>query len=88
MLQKVQIKFPQLSCWMETCYGSPILLKFWENTITSEARVKQGNPLATLLFSHLPQPVAKQLQRVEGLVLNAWYLNGTLVGSRDTLCAA
>ena len=46
----------------------------------------QGDPLGPLLSDLLLQAVAQQLQEVEGLNLNAWYLDhGTLVGPREAL---
>ena len=51
--------------------------------------VQQGDLLGPLLFALLLQPVAQQLQEVEGLHLNTWYLDdGTLVGNLQALQAA
>ena len=89
ILEEVRDKFPQLSRWVETCYGSPTLLNFGEEVITSEAGVQQGDPLGPLLFSLLLQPMAEQLHEVDGLIFNSWYLDdGTLVGTRAALQAA
>ena len=54
--------------------------------MSSEAGVQQGDPPGPLLSALLLQPVTQQLQEVEGLNLNAWYLeNRTLVRSREAL---
>ena len=48
--------------------------------------VQQRDPLGRLLFSLLLQPVLKELGEVEGLHMNAWYLDdGTLVGLKAAL---
>ena len=62
------------------------LLPELREVISSEAGVQQGDPPGPLLSALLLQPVTQQLQEVEGLNLNAWYLeNRTLVRSREAL---
>ena len=49
--------------------------------------MQQGDPLASLVFSLVLQPIIDTLEeRVPGLKVNAWYLDdGTLVGTLDQL---
>ena len=68
------MKFPQLSQWVECCYGTFSFLNFGDTVVLSAAGVQQGDPLRPLLFSLLLQPVAERLQEVDGLELNVWYL--------------
>lgn len=70
-----------------TCYGQPSHLLFGANSILSKLGFHQGDPLAALLFSLVLQPLVNLIQeRLQGLSLNAWYLdNGTLVGREGDL---
>ena len=79
ILEEVRNKFPQLSRWVECCYGTSSFFDFWDTVLLSAA-------WAPPLFSLLLQPVAERLQEVDGLELNVWYLDdGTLVGTREAL---
>ena len=79
-------KFPQLSQWVECCYGTSSFLNFGDSLVLSAAGVQQGDPLGPLLFLLLLHLVAERLQKVDGLELNTWYLDGrTLVGTWETL---
>ena len=62
ILEEVRTRFPQLSCWVETCYGQHSFLNLGDEVLTSEAWVHPGDPLGPLLFALLLQPVVQQLQ--------------------------
>ena len=59
------------------------------NTILSQCKVQQGDPLGPLEFSLMLQPIVKCIKaKLPGLQINAWYLNaGTLCGSHNDLAA-
>ena len=89
MFAEVRRRFPQLSRWVESCYGQATHLNFGSSTILSTTGVQQGDPLGPLLFSLTEHPVVERLQEVGGLVQNSWYLDdGLLVGSPDALVQA
>ena len=80
---------PSLSPWVESCYGVASVLNFGDTTILSTTGVQQGDPLGPLLFSLVEQPVIEQLQEIEGLNQNSWYLDdGLLVGTKEALSEA
>ena len=89
MFAEVRRRFPQLSRWVESCYGQATHLNFGSSTILSTTGVQQGDPLGPLLFSLTEHPVVERLQEVGGLVQNSWYLDdGLLVGTPDALVQA
>ena len=89
LLEEVKAHFPQLYPWAVTCYGQHSHLNFGGHRLSSEAGVQQGDPLGPLFFALLLQPVLLQVQAIEELNLNAWFLDdGTLVGTREELCQA
>ena len=75
ILEEVRNKFPHLSWWVECCYSTSPFLNFGDRVVLSAAGVQQGDPLGPLLFSLLLHPVTERLQEVDGLELNAGYLN-------------
>ena len=51
--------------------------------------MQQGDPLGPLFFTLLLQPVLLKVQDVQGLSLNAWYLDdGNLAGTTAALQAS
>ena len=86
IISEARDHFPQLSMWVEACYGAASNPTFGEAVLQSMRGVKQGDPLGPPLFALLLQPILKELQEVEGLFLNIWYLDDrTLCGTRAAL---
>ena len=56
-LAEVCDKFPELLAWVTTCYGQPSHLLFGSESISSQRGFHQGDPLASLLFSLILQPL-------------------------------
>ena len=86
-LSEVADKFPEALAWVSTTYGAPSHLMFGDTHISSETGFHQGDPLASLLFSLVLQPVVKMIeQEVPGLKINAWFLDdGVQVGTKEEL---
>ena len=63
------------------------MLQFADTTIHSNTGFHQGDPLASLLFSLVLQPVVKIIEaEVPNLRVNAWFLDdGAQVGTREQL---
>ena len=80
-------KFPEILSWVTTCYGQASHLLFGSELLSSERGFHQGDPLASLLFCLVLQPLLKLIkERLPDLALNAWYLDdGTLVGTAEQL---
>ena len=86
LLEEVKAHFPQLYPWAVTCYGQHSHLKFGDQRLSSQAGVQQGDPLGPLFFALLLQPVLLKVQDVDGLTLNAWYLDDSnLAGTTPAL---
>lgn len=88
--KEVRVHFPELSAWVETCYGQPSLLRFGHGTIASCCGLHQGDPLTPLLFALALQPLLQKLQKeIPDLLANVWFLDdGILIGRRDLLIKA
>jgi hypothetical protein len=80
-LQAVRDQFPALYEYSVAAYGEDTLLLFAGTFLASRAGVQQGDPLGPLFFS---LALSRLLQNVEmdGLELNAWYLDDGTVGGR------
>lgn len=90
MLEQVRKFSPQLSAYVEFCYGTPSRMYFGEHFFSCSTGVQQGDPLGPLLFSLTLQPLLLDLKAyVPDLVLNAWFLDdGSLIGDIASLSAA
>ena len=87
VFKEVRTHFPQLSLWVESCYGSQAFLRFGEAIITGTTGLHQGDPLASFLFALALFPLLVKIKEdVPELLAQLWYLDdGTLVGSLETL---
>ena len=90
MFEQVRSVFPELSAFVEWCYGSAPHLFAGDYLIASEAGVQQGDPLGPLLFALTIHPLIKEMEkRWPNLDLLAFYLDdGTLVGDCKDVAAA
>ena len=71
-LDAVLQNFPEILSWVKTCYGQPSHLLFGNTSLSSQLGFHQGDPLATLLFSLVLQPLVNLIsERVPGLACNA-----------------
>ena len=74
--------FPELSRWVEWCYGTTSALTYGQIRISSEEGAQQGDPLGPLLFSLVMLQVSEEIKISSGgLQLHMWYLDdGVLAG--------
>jgi hypothetical protein len=87
LLKEVRTHCPKLSAWVETCYGDPSHLFFGSHTILSSAGGHQGDPLISLFFALVLQPLILCIKEASPhLLLNVWFLdNGTIAGMHKDL---
>ena len=90
MFEQVRNVFPELSAFVEWCYGSAPHLFAGDYLLSSEAGVQQGDPLGPLLFALTIHPLILEMKnRWPKLDLLAFYLDdGTLVGDCKDVAAA
>ena len=81
-LSEIRTHFPDLSRWLESCYGQESHLIFGDKIIQSTQGFHQGDPLASLMFAMGIQPVIQKIQEnVPDLDLNTWFQDdGVLAG--------
>ena len=81
-LREVRTHFPDLSPWVESCYGQVSYLKFGDKTIESTQGFHQGDPLASLLFALDIQPIIQRIKAdIPDLDINVWFQDdGVLAG--------
>ena len=90
MFQEIRARIPSMAAWMESCYGVQPILHLGADSILSCSGVQQGDPLGSLGFVLILQPIVERIKaEVPGLNINAWYLDdGTLCGTPDDLAEA
>lgn len=90
VFEQVRQHFPELSAWVELCYGTQAHLLFGQALLLSCMGLHQGDPLAALLFALALLPLLLLLKAsVPALLAQVWLLDdGTLVGNRDDLVQA
>ena len=49
IMEEVRVHFPQLSRWVETCYGQNSLLNLGDEVLSNKAWVQQGDLQGPLL---------------------------------------
>ena len=77
---EVRKHFPEISRWVESIYGVEAFLNHGENTILSSCGLRQGDPLAPLLFSVTLHTLVLKLEREDpSLTENAWFLDDGLI---------
>jgi hypothetical protein len=80
-LNLVTTAFPDISHWAWFCYSVPSSLWFFEEPISSEEGVQQGDPLGPMLFAlALHRLILDINARVPNLDLNCWYLDDGIIG--------
>ena len=86
-IDEVAQHFPEILEWVKTSYASPSCLLYNNKTINSESGFHQGDPLASLLFSLVLQPLVLKIQeKVPTLAFNGWYLDdGSQIGEKEEL---
>ena len=62
MLQSVFNKLPDIYKFCYVCYGQPTFLRYGSETILSQERTQQGDPLGPLLFCLALYPLLLSLQ--------------------------
>ena len=87
MLAETRDHCPQLSAWAEYCYGQSSHLFFGDQRLTSSTGPQQGDPLSSLLFSLVLQPLIHRINEASpSLLLNGWILDdGTIIGTKEEL---
>ena len=78
--------FPEVLPWVNFCYKAHPMLWHATGTFLSAAGVQQGDPLGPLIFSIALHRLVLELDEIEGLLLNMWYLDdGVLCGTRSAI---
>ena len=87
MLEEIRRHCPKAAKWAETCYAAPSHLFFGNKRISSSSGAQQGDPLATLFFSLVLQPLILRIkEECPNLLLLVFFLDdGTIVGRRTDL---
>lgn len=62
MLEEIRKHCPKAAKWAETCYASSSHLFFGDKRIDSSSGAQQGDPLASLFFSLVLQPLIKKIR--------------------------
>ena len=90
VFEAVRSHFPELSAWVESCYGGQAFLIFGNAVLTGTTGLHQGDPLGPLLFALAIFPLAQLVKsEVPSLLFQLWYLDDeTLIGSKDDLVKA
>ena len=78
---------PKAAAFAELCYTQPAHLFFGNNRIASSTGAQQGDPLASLFFSLVLQPLIVRISEdCPDLLLKAFFLDdGIAVGKRADL---
>ena len=87
ILAEARKHFPALSSWAELSYGSPSNLYFKGRKLQSSVGVKQGDPVAGMLFAAGLQPtIARMNAEAPNLTANMWIMDdGTICGRLEDL---
>ena len=87
MLEEVRRRCPKAAKWAETCYATPSHLFFGDHRISSSSGAQQGDPLASLFFALVLQPLIEKIkEECPDLLLLVFFLDdGTIVGRREDL---
>ena len=87
MLEEVRKRCPKAAKWAETCYASSSHLFFGDKRLTSSSGAQQGDPLASLFFSLVLQPLIEMIKdECPDLLLLVFFLDdGTIIGRRCDL---
>ena len=73
MFKEIRERLPDISPWMECCYGVHPLLFYGDYTNHSCCGVQQGDPLGPFGFSLALQPIVDRISlEVPNLVMNSW----------------
>ncbi len=83
-LDACQIYMPALARYIHYTYGTAAFPHNLQQSFLSQECTQQGNPLGTLLFSLVAQPLIMYIQTKFGPVLNVWMADdGNIVASID-----
>ena len=86
MMEEIRQHCPKAAKWADTCYASPSHLFFGDKRLTSASGAQQGDPLASLFFSLVLQPlILKIREECPDLLLIFFLDDGTIVGRRRDL---
>ena len=87
ILEEIRKHCPKAAKWAETCYASPSHLFFGNKRLSSSSGAQQGDPLASLFFSLVLQPLIQRIkEECPDLLLLVFFLDdGTIVGQRGDL---
>lgn len=84
MLEEVRKRCPKAANWADTCYASSSHLFFGGTRIASSTGNQQGDPLASLFFTLVLQPIIEKIKaECPSLLLLVFFLDdGTIIGQR------
>ena len=87
MLEEIRRRCPKAAKWAEACYAAPSHLFFGNKRISSSSGAQQGDPLASLFFALVLQPLLLRIRdECPSLLLLVFFLDdGTIIGRREEL---
>ena len=89
MLRAFKARCPQALHWMASSYGRPAHLFCGQLSLLSHSGVQQGDNMGPAGFCFAAQDILEDIGAEEGLLWQAWYMDGgTIIGTMEGLARA